>query len=391
MVIKMEGYFDGYDNWSKLGMIIHHDFNGNSEGLELFDDLSKLFKNYKDKHDVTKYYMNIKPTNKKNKLTISSLYKMYYEKFPEDKVKGIYGHPSYIEGKEQLEKRVFKLNNPVSFVILEQDNEMQIIDLYKLKIWAKGKFKQIEVKDEEDKGKVKKYELIDVWIDDPAALQKDKLVFDPKMNVNNNNYNMFKGFNYQVGEAVVESESKFLNLLKYLCDDDIIYEYVLCWISHIVNKPWQKTNVAVILYSKVHGVGKNAIIDGLCKLFGNMSGHIESIDDITKSFNNHIVNKLFIYGDEINANAKKVSDKLKQVITRSTMNLEKKGVDTIEVANYSNWMFSTNNENCFKIEEDDRRLSMVKCPQNILPIKVYKDYYKEIQCNDEMNKLFNFF
>ena len=128
MVIKMEGYFDGYDNWSKLGMIIYHDFNGNSEGLELFDDLSKLFKNYKDKHDVTKYYMNIKPTNKKNKLTISSLYKMYYEKFPEDKVKGIYGHPSYIEGKEQLEKRVFKLNNPVSFVILEQDNEMQIID-----------------------------------------------------------------------------------------------------------------------------------------------------------------------------------------------------------------------------------------------------------------------
>ena len=59
------------------------------------------------------------------------------------------------------------------------------------------------------KVKLKKYELIDVWIDDPAALQKDKLVFDPKMNVNNNNYNMFKGFSYQVGEAVVESESKF--------------------------------------------------------------------------------------------------------------------------------------------------------------------------------------
>ena len=43
-----------------------------------------------------------------------------------------------------------------------------------------------------------------------------------------------------------------------------------CWISHIVKTPWKKTNVAVVLYSKIGGVGKNAIVDGLCKLFGNI-------------------------------------------------------------------------------------------------------------------------
>jgi len=37
-----------------------------------------------------------------------------------------------------------------------------------------------------------------------------------------------------------------------------------------------------------------------------------------------MTNKLFIYGDEINANEKKVSYKLKQVITRPKQNLEKK-------------------------------------------------------------------
>ena len=80
----------------------------------------------------------------------------------------------------------------------------------------------------------------------------------------------------------------------------------------------KKTNVGIILYSMIGGVGKNAITDALCKLFKNYSGHIESIDGITKNFNSHLTNKLFIYGDEINANAKKVSDKLKQVITRAT-------------------------------------------------------------------------
>ena len=63
---------------------------------------------------------------------------------------------------------------------------------------------------------------------------------------------------------------------------------------------------------------------------------------------------------------KKVSDKQKQVITRPKQNLEKKGIESIEIDDYSNFIFTTNNENCFKIEEGDRRLLMVKCPDKAL-------------------------
>ena len=76
-----------------------------------------------------------------------------------------------------------------------------------------------------------------------------------------------------------------------------------------------------------------------------------------------MTNKLFIYGDEINANAKKV---------RPTQNLEKKVIDSIEIDDYSNYIFTTNNENCFKVEEGDRRLLMVKCPDNALDKEDYK-------------------
>ena len=48
-----------------------------------------------------------------------------------------------------------------------------------------------------------------------------------------------------------------------------------------------------------------------------------------------------MYGDKINANAKKVSDKLKQVITRPKQNLEKNGIDSIEIDDYSNYIFTT--------------------------------------------------
>ena len=78
------------------------------------------------------------------------------------------------------------------------------------------------------------------------------------------------------------------------------------------------------MYSDVKGVGKNCIVDGISKLTKGYSGHVETIEDITKNFNSHLVNKLFIYGDEIKASSKCISDKLKQVITRPTQNLEKK-------------------------------------------------------------------
>lgn len=385
-VLKMTGYFDNFDSWSKLGFILHDEFDGNSDGLDLFDELSQNFKNYKGKFDVSKFYHSIKPNNKK-KLTIKSLHKMYNDMFPEEKKQGIFNDPEYLVIKEKLEQRVFKLNNPISFVILEENDELQIVKLGDLKIWAKGKFNQVNVMVDNE---VKQHDIVDIWINDPNHSNKNKLVFDPSMS-STNNYNMFKGLNYTDGIAVNEDNSKFLKLLRYISNDKEVYEYMKCWISHIVKTPWKKTNVAVVLYSKIGGVGKNAIVDGLCKLFGKYSGHIESIEDITKNFNNHVTNKLFIYGDEINANAKKVSDKLKQVITRPTQNLEKKGFDSIEINDYTNWLFTTNNENCFKIDEEERRLLMIECPSIPLPKQEYKDYYNEINDADEMNKLYNFF
>ena len=100
----------------------------------------------------------------------------------------------------------------------------------------------------------------------------------------------------------------------------------------------------------VGGIGKNSIIECLTKIFNKYSGKIESIDDITNKFNINLCNKLFIYGDEITAKASKLYDKLKNIITRTELNLERKGVDPEKINDYANYIFTTNNENAFKIE-----------------------------------------
>ena len=110
--------------------------------------------------------------------------------------------------------------------------------------------------------------------------------------------------------------------MNHLCVNDA--SYFLDWISRMIQNPGKKTEWAIVLYSKVGGVGKNCMTDFLVKLIGEYSGLVTNIEDITKKFNIDLCNKIFIYGDEINASAKKVADELKKVITGKEKSMEKK-------------------------------------------------------------------
>ena len=184
----------------------------------------------------------------------------------------------------------------------------------------------------------------------------------------------------------------FFKLCKHVINDDKIYEYFLDWLAFIIQTPWKKTNVAIIFYSETKGVGKDSIICLLKKLFSKYYAQLESIEDIAKNFNKHLCNKLLIYGEETSSRAKQNNDKLKALITKTTINMESKGHDTIILDDFANYIFSTNNESCFKVEEGDRRLLFINCIEkklinsNINP----KSYYKYIEKQENIDNIYSF-
>jgi hypothetical protein len=298
----------------------------------------------------------------------------------------IHTDPTYLELKSKFELNCFRLENPFNFVYLDGDKNIQLFNNEKLKNWTMKDY-GIKIQDP-DNEKVVKY-FVDVWLSDPNQKTYNKIVFDPSFK-SVNCFNYFSGFKYTEGEQALLN-NPFLNLLKRLCNDKKTYDYFVDWIAHIIQRPFKKTNIAIILYSNVKGVGKNCIVDGITKLLKGYAAHVETIEDITKNFNAHLVNKLFIYGDEIKASTKCISDKLKQVITRPSQNMEKKGKDAFEIEDYTNWLFTTNNRDAFKVEQGDRRLFFVECINEKLNKELSTEYYKYIEDEDEMNKLFNFF
>ena len=391
-----KGYFESFEDWCNLGMIISYETNRSEEGLNLFDELSQLLPNYKNKHDVSDKYFTFKKKSKS--LTGKTLYKWYYEEYPDEKPKkhktktlkteeltDIEKPNEYYEYKKKFELKVFKLENPITFCI-ENKQGLQFLTKNDLITWSEGKCPNIEIKINDD---YYKCPFIKLWIADTEHRVFDDLIFDPRM-PKCDSYNLYKGSIYQIGQACDE-DNIFFKLLKYISNDGESYEYFKQWIAHIVKTPYKKTNVAIILYSCIGGIGKNCLTDALCKLFQDYSAHLESIEDLTKNFNAHLTNKLFIYGDEISAQAKKISDKLKQIITRPTLNLEKKRVDAISVDDYTNYLFTTNNENSFKIDTQDRRFFMIRCPDIPLDEQDYTDFYEFINNKDNMNQLYNYF
>jgi hypothetical protein len=406
--------FDKYNKWSELGYLIYNQTKGSDEGCDLFHELSNLriapdqvsFNTCSKQYNVTQ-----KNRNKDDKLTISSLYHLLRQLDPDHILleknnipmtkEQIRNTKSYKEYREIFEKTHFKLNNPICYCEIVNDKK-------------KGKYIIIRnlqqfMELNRDIAGMPIYLVIgglapipkkfhEIWLDDIDKKKYSQIKFDPSNKEEEleegqlPQYNAFCGWvNDKDATPIKEEDSQFIQLMKWLLVDDQVFEYFKCWLSAIIQRPHIKTKIAPVLYSKTHGTGKNSLIDGCIAIIGkNLCGMVECIDDITKNFNAHLCNKLFIYGDEICANAKKVSDKLKAVITRPTQNLEKKGVDATEVDDLTNWVFTTNNENNIKVEDGDRRFAMIRCREE-KQTEYSRASYEEIGNPEKLAQLFAFF
>ena len=284
--------------------------------------------------------------------------------------------------KEEFEKEFFKLKNPICYVKELSNGRLQFFKESDFKLYLKD---TAYIFDD------KKKTFYDTWTSCINKRVYDELVFDPCKLNDNINYNLFRGFPFDDNSVdnLNENNSKVLELIHHLCLKDA--NYFLDWISRMIQYPSKKTEWAIVLYSKVGGVGKNCMTDCLVKLIGEYSGFVSNIEDITKKFNAELCNKIFIYGDEINASAKKVADELKKVITGKEKNMERKGFDAIKIKDHSNYLFTTNNEHCFKIDEEDRRYLMIRCTNERKTDDFYKEFYEELDDEYKMKQLFKYF
>ena len=228
-----------------------------------------------------------------------------------------------------------------------------------------------------DGNMTKSLKLIKLWNNDGKTLNAydvftenmSKLsVNGVKFNSNDKNiFSMFHGLKYKVLDSVNESViAEYLRLIYDVIADsnEEIYNYIINWVSFVIQNPGVKTETALVLKG-LQGIGKNTFTDVLAEMLAGYSeNNVTEIGELTGNFNSVVEAKMLIVLNEL----KNVGDdrlanfnSLKSIITDKLIRINEKNQPRRTSENVANFIFVTNNSFPVKIEAGDRRYVVLMC------------------------------
>lgn len=243
----------------------------------------------------------------------------------------------------------FKLRHPACFVALFPDGTVDQT--------SKGDLLQ----NEEDNLLASGEPFLKRWLTDDSKREYLRLVFSPKREPPPGCFNLFQGF-INVPEA--GDFSAYTIALRIVSGNDpAVFDYIENWLAHILQKPYEKTKVAIGIQGE-QGVGKDSWCDAVGNHIIGPKYYLSTMtpeNDIFAKFNSRAAYKLLVKFEEANFHTNKENaDKLKGLITSKHGHIEKKGHDPIELEDFTNIMMTTNNEIPVVLEDTDRRFLLVK-------------------------------
>jgi len=192
-------------------------------------------------------------------------------------------------------------------------------------------------------------------------------------------YNTWEGFDAEKFEFKEEvSIETLLYHFKVVANyDDKVYEFLLNYFAHLVQKPHIKTNVCLLIQGK-QGTGKTTLVENLLKRLMGLKYvyDTDDIESIVGKFNASIAGKFMIVLNEATGrDTNQVVDKIKNIITRTSVTIEYKGIDPFPAIDYCNYSFTTNNIKPIAITQDDRRFQIMECSDKY---KGNNDYFTKL-------------
>lgn len=236
------------------------------------------------------------------------------------------------------------------------------------------------------------------WVNSPnrKIIPIGNIVFDPKnLDLGDDYINLFRGLPLEAKYPIPRKEmsqdwaeviklfpecKNIFLLVKHLCNGDwFATQFVMNWLAYPLQYLGAKLTCCLVFHGEVHGAGKSWLFDEIMgKIYGEHGGHYGQ-EDLESIYTANRSAKLYGSFEEVFNNQQKYSNtgKIKNMITRKTHRIERKFVDAMDEANYINCVFTSNEEQPYKLDENDRR-AFVICPQSKLPEKLKADIAEEI-------------
>jgi hypothetical protein len=206
-----------------------------------------------------------------------------------------------------------------------------------------------------------------LWIRDSRRRSYEGLCFLPGKEAPNKFYNLWRGFAVDPipkGEKPSPEAKKAVDTflehaLENVCANDLkLYLWLMGYFAHLVQKPWQKPLVALVMKGG-KGVGKNALIERIGYLLGMSFTVISNRRHLTGNFNSMLENKLMLVLDEAFwSGDKQAEGVLKDLITGEHHLIERKGKEPYRVENCLRVVILGNDKWLVPASEDERRFAV---------------------------------
>jgi hypothetical protein len=138
------------------------------------------------------------------------------------------------------------------------------------------------------------------WLKHANRRQHRQLVIRPQdgLVTRDNCLNEWKGFAVTPASG---NATPFLELLERLIPDQDARNYVLSWLSHLLQHPEVKMYAALAMWSLDQGGGKNLLFECISSIIGQTHASVIGQAQLSGSFNGWANRKVLVIGDEVSA------------------------------------------------------------------------------------------
>lgn len=148
----------------------------------------------------------------------------------------------------------------------------------------------------------------------------------------------------------------FLRLLLRLAPNRAARRYTQRWMAHLIQRPGIKMFVSLALWSHAQGVGKNLFFETLANIIGPTHATVIGQEELGAGFNSWANRRILVIGDEVSGTDKRQqNDKLKGLITGTTLRIDEKYQPVLEQPNLLNFIFLSNHHDALFVNDHDRR------------------------------------
>ena len=150
-------------------------------------------------------------------------------------------------------------------------------------------------------------------------------------------------------------------LLNIICDgDQILFEYLIHFLAHMLQKPEEKPGIFIVLLGG-QGTGKGTFFRLLNSIWPTTTLVVSDINSVVGNFNAAIEHNYLICLDEaMFAGDKKSNDRLKSMITEPTVTIEQKYQPRRTIDSYHRFFAASNHTHFATVDKDDRRFVFLR-------------------------------